>query len=53
MTFGAIATLLVALAFTGLVYWVLRPANKARFESYGSIPLDDDGRPLERRRRSR
>ena len=41
MSFGAIATLLVAIAFGGLVYWVLRPANKTRLESYGCIPLDD------------
>ncbi len=41
MTFGAIATLLVAFAFAGLVCWVLRPANKVRLESYGSIPLHD------------
>lgn len=54
MSFGAIATLLVAIAFTGLVYWVLRPSNKARLESYGAIPLDDDGRqPQERRTRRR
>jgi len=42
MTFGAFATLLVTVAFAGLLYWVLRPANKARLESYGSIPLDDE-----------
>jgi cbb3-type cytochrome oxidase subunit 3 len=53
MSFGAIATLLVAVAFTGLVYWVLRPSNKARLESYGAIPLDDDGQPHERRTRRR
>jgi cbb3-type cytochrome oxidase subunit 3 len=41
VTFGAIATLLVAIAFAGLLYWVLRPANKTRLESHGSIPLDD------------
>jgi cbb3-type cytochrome oxidase subunit 3 len=51
MTFGAFATLLVALAFGGLLSWVLYPANRSRFESYGLIPLDDDGKPVERRRR--
>ena len=53
MTFGAFATLLVALAFGGLLTWVLHPANRSRFESYGLIPLDDDGKPVERRRRRR
>ncbi|HTO57692.1 MAG TPA: cbb3-type cytochrome c oxidase subunit 3 [Pseudomonadales bacterium] len=42
MTFGAFATLLVSLAFAGLFYWVLNPRNKARLQSYASIPLDDD-----------
>jgi cbb3-type cytochrome oxidase subunit 3 len=51
MTFGAFATLLVALAFAGLLGWVLYPANRSRFESYGMIPLDDDGQPVERRKR--
>jgi cbb3-type cytochrome oxidase subunit 3 len=51
MTFGAFATLLVAFAFAGLLAWVLHPANRNRLESYGMIPLDDDGKPVERRRR--
>jgi len=42
MTFGALATLLVSLAFAGLLYWVLSPRNKTRLQSYASIPLDDD-----------
>jgi|APFre7841882724_1041349.scaffolds.fasta_scaffold554991_1 cbb3-type cytochrome oxidase subunit 3 len=53
MNFGAIATLLVAGAFVGLLFWVLRPANKARLESYGSIPLDDEDHPNDRNSRSR
>lgn len=42
MTFGAFTTLLVAVAFGALLYWVLRPSNKARLQSYASIALDDD-----------
>ena len=53
MTFGAIATLLVAVAFGGLLFWVLRPGNKARLESYGSIPLDDADPPRDHNSRSR
>jgi len=52
MTFGAFATLLVSLAFAGLFYWVLNPRNKARLQSYASIPLDDDeSDPLRRPQR--
>ena len=42
MTFGAFATLLVTIAFAALFYWVLNPRNKARLQSYASIPFDDD-----------
>ena len=42
MTFGAFVTLLVSLAFAGLFCWVLNPRNKARLQSYASIPLDGD-----------
>ena len=48
MTFGAIATLLVAIAFTALVVWVLLPRNRKKLESHGRIPFDtnetDEGR---------
>ncbi len=47
MTFGALMTLLVSVAFAGLLYWVLRPSNKERLQSYASIPLDDE-HPRER-----
>jgi cbb3-type cytochrome oxidase subunit 3 len=47
MTFGAFVTLLVSVGFAALFYWVLNPRNKARLQSYGSIPLDDD-EPLRR-----
>lgn len=34
------------LIFLGIVFWVLRPKNKRRLESYGEIPLrDDEDRP--------
>ncbi|HEY6598234.1 MAG TPA: cbb3-type cytochrome c oxidase subunit 3 [Pseudomonadales bacterium] len=42
MTFGAFVTLLVTCAFAALFYWVLRPRNKARLQSYASIPFDDE-----------
>ena len=47
MTFGAFVTLLVSIAFAALLYWVLNPRNKARFQSYASIPLED-GEPSPR-----
>jgi cbb3-type cytochrome oxidase subunit 3 len=49
MTLGAFATLLVSLAFAGLLYWVLNPRNKARLQSYASIPIEDEGEPREQR----
>jgi cbb3-type cytochrome oxidase subunit 3 len=52
MTFGALATLLVSLAFAGLLYWVLNPRNKTRLQSYASIPLEDDNTPPVRREES-
>ncbi len=30
--------------FVGIVIWALLPRNKARFERYGKIPLNDDQR---------
>jgi cbb3-type cytochrome oxidase subunit 3 len=42
MTVGAIITLLVAVAFAGLLTWVLLPRNRRRLERHGKIPLDDD-----------
>ena len=53
MTFGALATLLVSLAFAGLLYWVLNPRNKARLQSYASIPIDDEDAPREHREETR
>jgi len=50
MTFGAFATLLVTFAFGGLLFWVLRPRNKARLQSYAQIPFDDDSSDRERNR---
>lgn len=31
-----------ALLFLSIVAWAFWPSNKARFEKYGKIPLDDD-----------
>jgi len=42
MTLAALATVLVSVAFVGLVVWVLWPANKARLESLASIPFNDE-----------
>lgn len=30
------------LLFLAIVAWTFWPSNKARFEQYGKIPLDDD-----------
>lgn len=30
------------LLFLGIVGWAFWPSNKAKFESHGHIPLDDD-----------
>lgn len=34
--------------FLGIVFWAFRPRNRARFESYGDIPLRDDDDDKER-----
>jgi cbb3-type cytochrome oxidase subunit 3 len=41
MTLPTLATVLVSIAFIGLIVWVARPANKARLEAQASIPFDD------------
>ena len=51
MTLPTLATVIVCIAFVGLIVWVLMPSNKARLESLGSIPFDDDeqaGQEVER-----
>jgi len=45
MNIGALATVAVAIAFSALLVWVLKPANRARFERYARIALDDDRAP--------
>ena len=42
MSLPVIAVVLVAVAFTGLVVWVVLPRNKARLEAHGAIPFHDD-----------
>ena len=43
MTFGAFATLLVAIAFLWLLVRVFSPSRRKRYQSYGQIPLDEHG----------
>jgi len=50
MSFGAFATLFVAVAFGALVVWVLKPSNRARFERDARIVLDDDAAPAREER---
>ena len=38
---GAIGLFFPVLLFIGIVAWVFWPRNKARFERYGRIPLED------------
>ncbi len=39
---GPLASLLLFFAtFLCFAFWAYRPANKARFESYGRIPLNE------------
>jgi cbb3-type cytochrome oxidase subunit 3 len=45
MSLPVIATVLVSVAFVGLIVWVLLPSNKARFERDAQIPLQDDDPP--------
>ena len=54
MSFGAFATLLVAIAFTGLVYWVLHPSQQGALgvvrEPFRSTTTDDAAERRTRRR---
>jgi cbb3-type cytochrome oxidase subunit 3 len=43
MTAIEFSLLAVTVSFTGLVVWVYWPSRRTEIESYGSIPLDDDG----------
>ena len=45
MSVGAFATLVVAVAFAGLLVWVLAPSNRARFDRYARMALDEDDAP--------
>jgi cytochrome c oxidase cbb3-type subunit 4 len=35
--------------FLGIVAYAFRPSNKAKFERYGKIPLDDDNKADDRK----
>lgn len=41
-TLHGIITIFAMLAFFGVCWWAYRPANKARFEEDGQLPLDTD-----------
>ena len=45
MTFGALVTLLVRLAFVGLLVLGVAAGQQGALGAYGSIPLEDDGKP--------
>ncbi len=51
MTFSVLATAFFAITATALFYWARRPGNTLRFGGYGSLPRDEEGHPLDRRRR--
>ncbi len=38
----SVATVAAVLAFSGVVWWAYRPANRARFEEVGRLPLEND-----------
>jgi cytochrome c oxidase cbb3-type subunit 4 len=40
---GSFWTVWAVLIFAGIVRWVLRPANRERFEQDARIPLKDEG----------
>lgn len=41
-TLGAIATVLVALAFAGVCWWAFAPRRKRRFEEDAKLPFADE-----------
>jgi cytochrome c oxidase cbb3-type subunit IV len=41
-TFGAIATVLVTIAFFGVCFWAFSPRLKKRFEEDANLPFADD-----------
>ena len=40
---GSAWTVWAVLVFAGILRWVLRPANRRRFEQDARIPLNDEG----------
>jgi cbb3-type cytochrome oxidase subunit 3 len=48
--FAEIGLVLFFAAFVGIVWWVLRPANRKRWKADARMPLDDE-RPQTPRRR--
>ncbi|MGD8174693.1 cbb3-type cytochrome oxidase subunit 3 [Marinimicrobium sp. ARAG 43.8] len=41
-TLGAIATVLVAVAFAGVCWWAFSPRRKKRFDEAANLPFADD-----------
>lgn len=39
--YAEVAMVLFILAFAGIVWWVLRPANRNRWRQEAAMPLDD------------
>ncbi len=37
-----IGLLIFVTVFVGVAIWALKPSNKARFKTYGEIPLNED-----------
>jgi cbb3-type cytochrome oxidase subunit 3 len=48
--FAEVALVLFFIAFLGIVWWVFRPANRKRWKSDASMPLDDVHPQTPRRR---
>ncbi len=48
--FAEIGMVLFVIAFLGIIWWVYRPANRARFHADARIPLDDATPPTPRQR---
>ena len=51
--YAEVALVLFLLAFLGIIWWVFRSSNTARFEREALLPLDDDFPQPPSRARSR
>ncbi|WP_049721397.1 CcoQ/FixQ family Cbb3-type cytochrome c oxidase assembly chaperone [Gilvimarinus polysaccharolyticus] len=41
-TWGAISTVLVAIAFVGVCWWAFAPSRRKRFEDDANLPFADE-----------